>query len=133
MTATRSPRELPERLTLAGAPMPRTTSHSVCPSATVPDVEAVGAPAAPLARALASPGAAIPGQNPSALTRSAGPTGSLGESGGVSMEMLRMNSRPGRENHSASFDSRSDENMSDALEQPAIAGASTSSASNDFR
>src|SRR5437660_1369187 len=38
-TATRSPRGPVERLTLSGAPMPRTTSHSVCPSATVPEVE----------------------------------------------------------------------------------------------
>jgi hypothetical protein len=47
--------------------------------------------------------------------------------------MFLMNSLPGRENHSASFDSRSDENMLAALEQPAISGASTSNASSGFR
>ena len=116
--------------------MPRTTSHSVCPSATVPVLEGAGAAAGPSVWALASagpPGGVIPGQEPSALTRSSGETGLFGVSGGVSIEMLRMNSLPGRENHSASFDSRSDENISDALEQPAITGASRSSVSSRFR
>src|ERR1700736_2432698 len=134
MTATRSPRGLLERLTLAGAPMPRTTSHSVWPSATVPVVEGAVAPAAPSVKALASaglPGGAIPGQAPSALTRSSAVTGLLGERGGASMFL--MNSLPGRENHSASFDSRSDENISDVLEQPAMRGANRSSASSRFR
>src|SRR5712672_2450367 len=132
-TATRSPRGLLERLTLSGAPMPRNTSHSVCPSATVPAVEG-GAPAAPLASALASPGAgATPGQPPSALTRSSAVTGLSGLSGGVSIETFLMNSLPERENHSASFDRRSDENIFDALEQPAMAGASSSNISNRFR
>jgi hypothetical protein len=44
-----------------------------------------------------------------------------------------MNSLPERENHSASFDSRSDWNISDAPEHPAIMGASASSASSRFR
>jgi hypothetical protein len=46
-----------------------------------------------------------------------------------------MNSLPERENHSASLDSRSEENMSDMLppEQPAIIGASRSNASSGFR
>src|SRR5260370_368799 len=78
--------------------------------APLPVVEgAGGAPAAPSVSALASagpPGGAIPGQNPSALTRSSAITGLLGDSGGASM--FRMNSLPVRENHSASFDSRSD-------------------------
>jgi hypothetical protein len=74
----------------------------------------------------------MPGQAPSALTRSSDVTGLSGVSGGVSIETLRMNSRPGRENHSASFDSRSDWNMSDAPEQPATAGASTSNANRPF-
>src|SRR3954463_5191682 len=39
-TATRLPAASPERLTLEGAPMPRTTSHSVWPSATVPPIGA---------------------------------------------------------------------------------------------
>src|ERR1700716_2165656 len=136
MTATRSPRALLERLTLSGAPMPRTTSHSVWPSATVPVVEGTGAPAAPSVKALASAGpagGAIPGQNPSALTKSSAPTGLLGVRGGVSIEMFLMNSLPGRENHSASFDSRSDENISDVLEQPATSGANTSSANSRLR
>src|SRR4051794_14251476 len=132
-TATRSPRGLLERPTLSGAPMPRTTSHSVCPSATVPEVEG-GAPAAPLASALASPGAgAIPGQAPSALTRSSAVTRLSGVSGGVSIETLRMNSRPERENHCASFESRSDCRRSDVPEQPAISGASAHNASRRFR
>src|ERR1700681_4538208 len=68
-TATRSPRGLLERLTLSGAPMPRTTSHSVWPSATVPPFAGGGLPAAPSASALASPapgGGAIPGQGATA-------------------------------------------------------------------
>src|SRR6478609_9603677 len=116
-TAIRSPRGLLERLTLSGAPMPRTTSHSVWPSATEPPLGwAAGAPAGPSVRALASlgpPGAAMPGQAPSALTRSSAATGVFGLSGGASIETLRMNRRPERENHSASFDIRSL-----ALEQP---------------
>src|SRR5258705_5065568 len=113
--------------------MPRTTSHSVCPSATVPEVEG-GAPAAPLASALASPGAgAIPGQPPSALTRSSAVTGLSGLSGGVSIETLRMNSWPERENHCASFESRSDCSISAVPEQPAISGASVHNASSRFR
>jgi hypothetical protein len=57
----------------------------------------------------------------------------FGVSGGVSIETLLMNNLPERENHCASFDSRSDENMSDALEQPARAGANSSNASRQFR
>ena len=49
----------------------------------------------------------MPGQPPSALTRSSAVTGLSGVSGGVSIETLLMNNRPERENHSASFDSRS--------------------------
>jgi len=79
------------------------------------------------------PGGAIPGQSPSALTKSSDVTGLLGVKGGVSIETLRMNSLPERENHSASFDRRSDENMSDAPEQPAMTGASRSNASRHFR
>src|SRR5690348_4189903 len=122
MTATRSPRALFERLTFAGAPMPRTTSHSVWPSATVPDVDGIGAADAPSVAALASaglpPGGAIPAQIPSALTRSSAVTGLLGVSGGASIEIFLMNKRPGRENHSASREIRSD-----APEQPATNGA----------
>ena len=55
------------------------------------------------------PGGAMPGQPPSALTRSSGVTGLSGVSGGVSIETFLMNTRPERENQSASFDSRSDE------------------------
>jgi hypothetical protein len=44
-----------------------------------------------------------------------------------------MNSLPERENHSASFDRRSDENISDVLEQPAMTGASSSNISSRFR
>jgi len=54
-TATRSPRPLLERLTLSGTPMPRMTSHSVWPSATVPPLAAGAPPAAPSASAFASP------------------------------------------------------------------------------
>ena len=70
----------------------------------------------------------MPGQAPSALTRSSGRTGWSGVSGGASIETLRMNSRPERENHSASLDIRSD-----ALEQPAISGASASSVKSSLR
>src|SRR6476620_10644203 len=127
--ATRSPRALLERLTLSGAPMPRTTSHSVCPSATVPVVEGAGAPAAPSASALAPlPAGAIPGQPPSAATSSSGVTALSGLSGGVSIDTLRMNTRPVRENQSASFDMRSD-----APEQPASAGPSSNNVSSGFR
>jgi hypothetical protein len=99
-------------------------------------VEAGGAAAAPSVNAFASagpPGGAIPGQSPSALTKSSDVTSLLGLNGGVSIETLRMNSLPERENHSASFDRRSDENMSDALEQPAMTGASRSNANRHFR
>ena len=72
----------------------------------------------------------MPGQAPSALTRSSAVTGLSGVSGGVSIDTFRMNSRPERENHSASFDSRSDWNMSAPPEQPATAGAITSNANN---
>src|SRR5215213_7356329 len=127
-TATRSPRGLLERLTLSGAPMPRTTSHSVWPSATLPVVEG-GLPAAPSASAFApAPGAAIPGQPPSAATSSSGVTGLSAVSGGVSIETFRMNTRPVRENQSASFDMRSV-----APEQPASAGPSSNNVSSDFR
>src|SRR6478735_1053205 len=81
-TATRRPAASPERLTLEGAPMPRTTSHSVWPSATVPPIGA-GA----VVDALAS----------------AGPVG-----GGDSIEMLLMNRRLGVLNHWVSLDNRSD-------------------------
>jgi hypothetical protein len=75
----------------------------------------------------------MPGQSPSALTKSSAVTGLSGVSGAVSIETFRMNSLPERENHSASFDSRSDWNISDAPEHPAIMGASASSASSRFR
>src|SRR5439155_24416212 len=91
MTATRSPRALLEILTFGGAPMPRTTSHSVWPSATVPPTGAVVD-----ALASAGPGGgAMPGQAPSALTRSSALTGVSGVSGGDSIEMFLMNRRPG--------------------------------------
>jgi hypothetical protein len=57
----------------------------------------------------------------------------FGVSGGVSIETLLMNNLPERENHCASFDSKSDENMSDAPAQPARAGADSSNASRRFR
>src|SRR5947209_18813153 len=104
-TATRLPAASLERLTFEGAPMPRTTSHSVWPSATVLPVGA-----GPVVDALASAGpggGAIPGQARSALTRSSAPTGLSGVSGGDSIEMFLMNRRLGLLNHSASFDSRS--------------------------
>src|SRR5882757_9805319 len=130
MTATRSPRELLERLTLSGAPMPRTTSHSVWPSATVPVVDGRGAPAAPSASALASaPGAAIPGHPPSPLTSSSGATAFSGDSGGVSIETLRMNTRPERENQSASRLIQSGA----LLVQPASTGPSSINVSSGFR
>src|SRR6516164_1485282 len=121
-TATRLPTASLERLTLLGAPMPRTTSHSVWPSATVPPDGAGDA-----VEALASAGApvgAMPGQAPSALTRSSAVTGLSGVSGGASIETFLMNSRPGRENHSASFRVI----RSGVPEQPAISGANTMSA-----
>src|SRR5438105_14497815 len=130
-TATRSPRPLLEKLTLLGAPTPRMTSHSVCPSATVAPLAGDGLPAAPSASALASAvpgGGAMPGQAPSALTRSSAVTGLSGVNGGVSIDTLRMNTRPVRENQSASRD-----RMSDALPQPASAGPSSNNASNGFR
>ena len=72
----------------------------------------------------------MPGQAPSALTSSSGATGLSGLSGGVSIDTLRMNTRPDRENQSASFDSRSD---IDAPEQPARTGPSSNNASSGFR
>jgi len=57
----------------------------------------------------------------------------LGVKGGVSIETFLMNNLPERENHSASFDRRSDENMSDAPEHPAMTGANSSNASRRFR
>jgi hypothetical protein len=59
--------------------------------------------------------------------RSSGVTGLSGVSGGVSIETLLTNTLPDRENQSASFDSRSDDNMSDALPQPDTSGAITRS------
>src|SRR3954447_3307592 len=120
ITATRRPAASFERLTLEGAPMPRTTSHSVWPSATVPPM------GAGVVDALASAGpadGAMPGQPPSALTRSSAPTGLSGVSGGDSIEMFLMNNRLGLLNHSASFDSRSV-----PPEQPASSGATAASA-----
>ena len=87
-----------------------------------------GAPVACAFASAAPGGGAMPGQLPSALTRSSLVTGLSGVSGGDSIEMLRMNTRPGRENQSASR-----EKMSDAPEQPARPGASTSKASSEFR
>src|SRR3979411_932266 len=109
--------------------MPRTTSHSVWPSATDPVVEGVGAAAAPSVNALASAGplgGAIPGQSPSALTKSSEVTGLLGVRGGVSIETFLMNSLPERENHSASFDRRSDANIFADPEHTATAGEGSS-------
>src|SRR2546429_9748456 len=80
-----------EMLTLSGAPMPRTTSHSVCSSATVPPTGG-GAPAVLSASALA--GGAMPGQAPSALTRSSAVTRLSGVYGGASVRVLRMKRRP---------------------------------------
>src|SRR5947208_15270679 len=119
--ATRLPAASPERLTLEGALKPRTTSHSVWPSATVPPM---GAGDVVDALASAGPGCgAMPAQPPSALTRSSAPTGLSGVSGGDSIEMFLMNSRLGLLNHSASFDSRSV-----PPEQPASSGATAASA-----
>jgi hypothetical protein len=97
-------------------------------------VEGAGAAAAPSAKAFALAGmlAVIPGQKPSALTRSSEVTGLSGVKGGVSIETFLMKSLPLRENHSASLDKISDENISDAPAQPAIIGANTSNASNRF-
>src|SRR6202007_1056402 len=105
--ATRSPPGLAEILTLFGAPIPRTTSHSVWPSATGPVAPCGGAPAGVTVDAWASAGPAggdIPGQAPSALTRSSAVTGLVGVSGGASIETFWMKSRPRRLNHCASFD-----------------------------
>jgi hypothetical protein len=44
-----------------------------------------------------------------------------------------MNILPGRENQSASFDSKSDEIMLVVPEQPAISGAARTSRSSEFR
>src|ERR1700685_4455427 len=128
MTATRSPRGSLEKLTLSGAPIPRTTSHSVWPSAT--DVADGATPLLVWALAVAgTPDGAMPAQAPSALTRSSGLIGLVGVSGGVSIETFLMKSLPPRENHSASFDNRSDENISDVPEQPEIIGTNSRSAS----
>ena len=70
----------------------------------------------------------MPGQAPSALTRSSGVTGLSGVSGGVSIETLRMKTRPVRENQSASFESRSD-----AWLQPASTGPSSNTTIHGFR
>lgn|SRR5947209_5455937 len=126
--ATRRPAASVERLTLSGVPMPRATSHSVWPSATEPP-RAAGGALAPSDDALGS--GAIPGHCPSALIRSSGVMGLSGVSGAVSIETFRMNSLPGRENQSASFDSMSLPKLA-ALEQPAISGAATASSSNRF-
>ena len=75
----------------------------------------------------------MPGQNPSALTKSSEVTGLLGVSGGASIDTFLMNSRPERENHSASFDIRSLAEKSDVPEQPAMTGANSSNASSRFR
>ena len=97
----------------------------------------VGAAAAPSDKALAfagTPADAIPGQAPSALTKSSAVTGLSGVRGGVSIETFLMKSLPLRENHSASFDKRSDEKISDDVAaQPATMGANKSSASIVFR
>src|SRR4051812_31548670 len=120
-TATRLPAASAERLTLEGAPMPRTTSHSVWPSATVPPA---GAGEVVDALASAGPGGgAMPGQAPSALTRSSAPTALSGVSGGDSIEMFRMNRRLGVLNHWVSLDSRSV-----PPEQPATSGATVANA-----
>src|SRR3954462_6661152 len=117
-TATRLPAASPERLTFEGAPMPRTTSHSVWPSATVPPTGA-----GVEALASAGPAGAMPEQAPSALTRSSAPTGRSGVSGGDSIEMLLMNRRLGLLNHWASLDNRSV-----PPEQPATSGATAANA-----
>ena len=97
----------------------------------MPVVAGGGAEAAPSVSALASAGApagAIPGQSPSALTKSSAVTGLFGVKGGVSIETLVIDNRPARENQSASFDRRSD-----VLPQPVTSGAKSSSASSDVR
>src|SRR3569833_3489144 len=65
----------------------------------------------------------MPGQPPSALTRSSAVIGFSGVSGGVSIETLRRKIRRDPENHSLSFDNRSL-----APEQPDTADASTMNA-----
>ncbi len=85
------------------------------------------------ALASAGPAADNPGQPPSALTKSPGVTGLSGDSGGVSIDTFLMKSLPERENHSASFDKRSDEKTSAVLEQPAMTGANTSNVNSRFR
>jgi hypothetical protein len=61
-------------------------------------------------------------------------TGLSGVSGGVSIETFLMKSRPLRENHSASFDNRSEEKISELVApQPARIGANKTSASNGLR
>src|SRR5579864_6614027 len=133
MTARRSPRGLLEMLTLSGAPMSRTTSHSVCPRATLPVV--VGAAAPPSDNALAfvgTPADAIPGQAPSALTRSSGVTGLSGVSGGESIETFLMKSLLLRENHSASFKSLLKRSEAVAP-QPTKIGADNNTASTLFQ
>ena len=95
-----------------------------------------GVAAAPSDSALDSPapiGGAMPVQRPSALMRSSGVTGLSGVSGGVSIETFLINILPDRENQSASLDSRSDDNMSDALPQPDTRGATKSSDINALR
>ena len=59
-----------------------------------------------------------------------GVTGLSGVSGGVSIETFRMNTRPGRENQSASFDSRSDARRSSPH---SAAAPSSNNASSGFR
>jgi hypothetical protein len=114
--------------------MPRTTSHSVWPSATVPVVEGAGAVLPVEALASTGPPAADnPGQPPSALTKSPGATGLSGVSGGASIDTFFLKIRPERENHSASLDKRSDEKKSAVLEQPAMTGANTSKLNSRLR
>jgi len=87
-------------------------------------VPPIGAGAVVDALASAGPGGgAMPGQAPSALTRSWAPTGLSGVSGGDSIEMFLMKRRPGLWNHSASFDNRSA-----PPEQPATSGATAANA-----
>src|ERR1700756_1299913 len=83
-TATRSPPALLEMLTLSGAPMPRTTSHSVCPSATDPR-DCGGAPAGPSVSALGSAGGAGGGapRPPRRGRRAGGPVGQCVGIGGA--------------------------------------------------
>src|SRR3954452_14587487 len=109
-------------LTVSGAPIPRTTSHSVWPSATVPPATGGGAAAGSFAIAFA-PAGAMPGHAPSALTRSSAVAGLSGVSGGASIEMLLMNRRCGRLNHSVSF-----ERKSGVPEHPDTTGTSTRNA-----